>query len=352
MTLALVLTVAAALADEPTPRLAASPDPFPENACGALSALPDGDEPSPVLADRLRIQLPAGTARSELPNNLMAAAVADQSGSLLFIEEGSDRMGVVANETFQLAGSDFLAVSRNYLSDLPPEGAPWNVALLPQREGGVQTVVYWPHELIVQGDADVWALGALYALPDGGVAHVSFRLDTPTASHGPGCTGFALKLAASATPGARQLVRAPHTEDLVATPTHTLHVSLPADMIVLPQPGPDFQVYYVIPLTPLGGASPSLGIYVGAYPQELEPGNQPDVKGKLLGKKGVWTASEALAQDGSGVAMRLERRDELKHKKGEELLYVHVFMAAATQEDLDELREIAEGMTWKKVKKN
>lgn len=346
---AVLVVLAAALAEEPTPRLAATAAPFPDDACGALTALPQDPVPSPMLADRLRLTLPQGTARSDLPNNVMSASVADQSGSLYFVEDGQDRMGVVANETFQLAGQDFAGAARAYLADLPPEGAPWNLAPLPVASDSVQAMAYWPGQLIVDGDADVWALGVLYALPDGGVAHVSFRLDTATASHGLGCTGYALKLAATAVPGDRQLTRAPHEETLAATAAQSLHLTLPADMVVLPQPGPDFQVYYVLPLTALGAASPSLGVYVGPYPQDLEPTNLPDVKGRLLGKKGAWSASEALAPDGSGVALRLERRLEIKAKKDETPLYVHVFIAANSQPELDALRLVAEGMRWEKV---
>ncbi len=343
-----VAFLAAALAQEATPRIAAEPAPFPADACGGLTALPLGEQPSPLLADRMRILLPHAAAHADLPNNVMSATVAEQSGSLYFLEEGTDRMGVVVNETFQLAGEDFEGAVRSYLGDLPPEGAPWNLVPLPVADAGVQAMVYWPRELIIQGDADVWALGALFALPDGGVAHISFRLDTATASHGLGCTGFALRLASSVVAGDRQIVRAPHGEELVADGGRTLLVDLPADMVVLPQPGPDFQVWYLIPLTPLGTPSPSLGVYVGPYPQEMEPSTMPDVKGKFLGKRGVWTASSAPSPSGMGTSLRLERRLELAGKKGEEPVYVHVFMAADSQEELDRLRGVAEGLRWKK----
>jgi len=342
-----LLLIRSALAQDATPRLAETPEALPEAACGELDGLPGGAEPSIFLADRLRLTLPEGAAKADLPHDVMAADVSDQSGTLYFLEAGEDRMGVVANETFQLADADFLAQARTYLADLPAEGAPWNVAALPTADSGVRAVVYWPHQLVVEGDADVWALGALYALPDGGVAHLSFRLDTPTAARGLGCTGYAAKIAASAVHGDRVLTRAPRTELLDAAEA-TLKLDLPADMVLLPQPGPDFQVYYLVPLVPLGSSAPSVGIYIGGNPQELEPSNLPDVKGRLLGKKGAWSQSELVASDGSRT-LRLERRVQVKTRRGQPPLYVHVFMAADNQGDLDRLRAIAEGMAWKKA---
>lgn len=348
MPVALLALLAPALAQEATATLAATAEPIPASACGALSELPLGDAPSTLLADRLRLTLPTGAQHADLAAEAASAAVAEQTGSLWFLESGEDRMGVVANETFQLAGADLEAAARAYLADLPVEGAPWNVLTLPETEAGVRTVLYWPHALIMQGDADVWALGALYGMPDGGVVHVSFRLDTTTAGHGLGCTGLAAQIARSVTPGERRLTRAAHEEALPATADRVLKVALPDDMVVLPQPGPDFQVYYLVPLTPLGAPSPSLGVYVGSYPQELEPTNLPEVEGRLLGKKGAWSASKVPAELSGGLPLRLERRLEMKHKKGEAPIFVHVFIAAGTQEELDRLRAVAEAMRWKK----
>ena len=54
---AILVALAAALAQEPAPRLAATAAPFPDDACGTLSALPQDPAPSPMLADRLRLTL-------------------------------------------------------------------------------------------------------------------------------------------------------------------------------------------------------------------------------------------------------------------------------------------------------
>lgn len=346
------------------PRVAAVAAPLPASDCGALSGLALAEERSSFLSDRFRLTLPLAATHASVPNDIMAASVPEDTSSLYFIEQGEDRLGVVANETFQVVGEDFEAVVRRYLSDLPPDGAPWNIAPLPLADASMSAVAYWPSSLVVSGDSDVWALGVLYAMPDGGVAHVSFRLDTPTAAHGSGCTGFAAKLAASAGAGDRALNRAEHDETVAVSAHRSLTMHVPADVIVLPQPGPDFQVIYLIPLVPLDQPSPSLGVYIGAYPQDLEQPNLPDVPGRLLGEAGAWAASEATSMDGAWRALRLERRIEVspedgkkrKKKKGDaepppsSPLFVHVFMSATDQAQLDQLRGIAESMAWEKVK--
>lgn len=341
----------------PVSRVNAVAAPLPAADCGALSGLAPADRPSDFLSGRFRLSLPAEAVHANVPNDLMAAAVPEETSSLYFLEQGDDRMGVVANETFQLAGDDLEGAVRRYLSDLPEEGAPWNIAPLPLADPSLRAVAYWPSSLVIRGDSDVWALGVLYAMPDGGVAHVSFRMDTPTAAHGTGCTGYAAQLASSAIAGDRPLGRAARDETVAVTDGRSLIIHVPADAVLLPQPGPDFLVFYIIPLVPLDQPSPSLGIYVGAYPQDLEPSNLPDVPGELLGEKGAWLASDVAALDGSFHALRLERRLELSPKKKKKrkgdadpaptgTLYVHVFMSAADQAQLDALRAVAESLEW------
>lgn len=357
-------------ADPASPHMAAVATALPESSCGELSSLPMSETPSDMLAGRFTLTLPTTASHASVPNNIMAAPTPEVTSSLYFVEQGGDRLGVVVNETFQLAGADLEAEARRYLADLPPEGAPWNVAPLVVADPSVRAVAYWPANLMVRGDADVWALGVLYAMPDGDVAHVSFRLDATTAGHGLGCTGYAAKLAASARAGGRALNRAAHEELVQVGGARKIRVPVPADTVLLPQPGPDFDVFYLIPLVPLDQPSPSLGVYVGAWPQELEPSNLPDVPGSVLGDDGPWKASDVAASTVAARQLRLERRFELKAgevaastdkkarkaKKREQAevppapepppLYLHIFIAATTQAQLDALRLVAESMTW------
>ena len=353
---------AAPLTDAPA-RINAVAAPLPEADCGALSSMDLAATGSSFLSDRFQMTLPAGAEHASVPNDIMAAAVPEDTSSLYFLTQGEDRLGIVANETFQVVGPDFDAAVHRYLTDLPPDGAPWNIAPLPLADPAMKAIAYWPSTLVVSGDSDVWALGVLYGMPDGGVAHVSFRLDTLTAAHGSGCTGYAAKLASTAIHGDRALSRAARDERVAVSATRTLKVHVPADVVMLPQPGPDFQVIYLIPLVPLDQPSPSLGVYIGAYPQDLEASNLPDVPGTLLGEQGSWSASEAVSMDGAFRALRLERRIEVapegkkKKKKKKDAedptaspLYVHVFMSATDEAQLTALKAIAESLSWEKVK--
>lgn len=342
----IALLMTAALAQTP-PLFAPTADPLPEPSCGALSDLPLGDVTT-MLGDRLHLQLTPAATRAELPHDVMAAPVAEDNGALFFLESGTDRMGLVLNNTFQSAPKDMDAAARAYLSDLPAQGAPWNLAKLPVTGGQIQAWGYWPHQLIVDGDNDVWALGVLFITPDNTVLHASFRLDSTTATHGLGCTALAAKLVATATPGASLAPAAAPPLRMTVPDLGTLVLQPPANATVVPQPGPDFLVWYVVPRVDLNVSPASMGIYIGAYPQDLEATNLPPVKGRLLGKKGAWSAS--LIPDGLGGELhRLERRIELvKESKDQAPLYLHLFISAPDEAQLDSLRKSAESLSWEK----
>ena len=118
-----------------------------------------------------------------------------------------------------------------------------------------------------------------------------------------------------------------------------LVITAPEGFVATIQQGPDFAVYRLRKLSPLGQPPSSCGIYLGSNPDyqyrqtEAPPDKVTPLKGKLFGKKAerqTWSA-----------ANRATSETIVPYPKGNGMA-VHVFCSAGSPEEVTALRAVAE----------
>lgn len=291
-------------------------DDLPEGECGGFASLGES-EPLALLAGRLRVRAPRGTVDSPRPHSIMAAPHAAEMESRLFLDHQGARFVVFAVELFRTPTDDLVAAAR------ADAGDDYRVAPL-ELATPLRGAVAVPRELDLADDAVDVAI-AYVVTDDDLVQRVAFYV-TPDAAQDGGCRRLGLALARTLTAGVRRLPEGPGPRVLEGT----LGIDVPADHRLVVQEGPDFTVYRVLPVLPLGGGDGGLGIYVGHHPSFEPPPDATRTPGTLLGQRMEWLD---WSEDGA------LRRQALVPTGGH--AYAHIFLSADDRATFDRLAAIA-----------
>ena len=312
---------------------------------GTLAPLQPAAKALDLLAGRLTIRVPAGARTEARRASIMAAPAAAEDESRVVIDAGPERMVLMVNELFSLAGPKLEAAVKKESAGSPwgPKGTTYSVEKLALK--GLSAFALLPAALKVQGDAAL-ALAAYVSPPDGTVQLLRIYVNPRAARDPKGSLGLARRLLATVAAGPRKLQTAAGVRRLAAA-GREIQAKVPAGYHASAQAGPDFQVHQLRKLVPLGAVSPSLGIYLGAHPsyQHKQSGGSPKVterKGKLLGGSVSWH-EWAFAEPGAPKRFMLEAITEAGAN-----LRAHVFYGAEKPAELKELQSIAESLRFTK----
>lgn len=281
-----------------------------------------------LLDGRLSILVPADAALvANRPRNLMGPSEGDENRSEIRVENGGDRLRIVAAELFARRGTlrdDELAAAIGRLIDIPADAlvpfavspaAPLRmVAVAPDAPRALenQTTVF---SAIVE-DADGFLLFVGMSLDGDGVSLAQ-------------CAGFVHAIANSVAAGSRRLATDAGWRRLGEVAGNgPVEVELPAGWAVRAQAGPDFDVWYLTQVGQLGAASPAIGVYAGGHPS-FAPSGKPSRRGRVLGERIDW-------YEQGGATNGLARFGDLD--------VVHVWFDAASDDDAARFRAIVEGM--------
>jgi hypothetical protein len=309
---------ATTLPDEPL-TLPLSPEDYPAGSCGGFASLGESG-PIPLLAGRLRVRGPTGVANTPRGHSIMAAPPAAEMESRLLLEHEGARFVVLAEEILRAPTDDLVAAARAEV------GVGHDVAAL-DVEGPLRAAIAVPAELDLADDAVDVAI-VYTATEDDLVQRVAFYV-TPDAARTGGCQRLGMRLARTLTAGTRRLPDEPGPRVLEGT----LGIDLLPGHRLLVEPGPDFSVYRVSPVLPLGSGEGYLGIYVGGHPSLQPREGATRVPGRLLGRAIEWEESSEAG---------LRRRQALASLSGNG--HVHVFFGADDPAVFDRLREVAESL--------
>jgi hypothetical protein len=286
---------------------------------------------TPVLGGHLALRLPAGARIEEAGHSLMAAPAPEEELTLAVLRRGKVRLSLLATEADALAGPDLEAGVRAELKGDPAMTgatvAPLSVAP-PLR---AVTVVLPPAAR--KREQQTLVLAAYLAHPDGSVQRAAFFVNRAGARAAAAWAEVASRWVATFTAGPRRPPAAPGEHELGRDAV----VITPAGFAVRDQEGPDFTVYHLRRLVPLGAPREECGVYVGGFPsyqheqEEVAAVAVRKSPGKLAGQTVEWhtwaragltTAEAQVAMPGDGERM-------------------HVFCSAATAGALDQLRAMA-----------
>lgn len=259
---------------EENPTMYLSPNEYPAGPCGGFAELEPGN-PQSLIAGRLRVQVPGRSEDLPRPHNIMAAPPSASMESRLLLDHEGNRFVVFAVELFRTATDDLVAAASEDI------GEGYSVEALAV-EGPLRAVVAVPIELDLNDEA-VDVATVYTATTDGMVQRVGFFV-TPDAAESGGCRRLGLRSAQTLVQGERMLPDEPGPRVLEGT----VGLDLPTGHRLVVQEGPDFTVYRVHPLLPLGDQFGTLGVYMGHHPTFRPPTEATGVAGELLGESVEW----------------------------------------------------------------
>jgi hypothetical protein len=294
------------------------PEDYSEGECGGFASLGES-EPIALLAGRLFVRGPAGAADSPRPYDIMSAPPTADLESRIFLEHEGARLVIYAEEILREPTDDLVRAVRETV------GEDFTVAPL-EVDAPLRAAIAVPRDLDLEDEA-VDVAFAYTVTEDNLVQRVGFYV-TPDAAQDGGCERLALRLARSLAIGGRRLPDDPGPRVLEGS----LGIDLAARHRLIVEPGPDFAVYRVFPVLPLGPRQGGLGIYLGHHPSLRSRQGATRVPGEILGQTIAW---EESIDEGVTSRQAIARHGEAS---------VHVFLSADDPAVLAGLVRIAESL--------
>lgn len=291
---------------------------------------------TPLLGGRLTVALPAEARVAPRRRSIMAAEESDEEETRVILAPGAGdlaRFVMLARETFVTGTGDAPADARLWLRE---SGERARVEPIAAGEGlSVAAIV---PQTAARGDAPLLVLALLVERPDKTIAEVGFYILPEMAGERAKWDARARAVAGSLAAGQNALVATrDHRVDVGGG--RALALRSPEPFVLTRQPGPDFLVFRIRSLRPIGRPPSAIGVYVGGHPSYqfeqagIAPADVQKISGKLLGNDVEW--------------MRWTEEDvvmlEAMTRVGEHDV-VHVFLYAEPAR-LDALKAAAEGMT-------
>ncbi|MBI5491205.1 MAG: hypothetical protein HY905_27990 [Deltaproteobacteria bacterium] len=319
----------------------------PPARCGGMTAKPLAEVALPLLDGRLEVHPLDGAQLEGAAASVMGAPEPSPIETRVFLEADGEKLVLMAWELFRTAGDRFdLGVHRDVATWRTPPGVLSCVEPLTVADDRLQAYAVVPSA--IHGDGDAMTTLSVFVLhPDGLVQFLRFYVNPPLVPGGAACIAAARRVAASLAAGARQLERAGGKRRLDAyAPTRELELELPADYVLTPEPGPDFVVYQVEPIVPLGAPSGRFGVYLGDHPQQPAEGwsgPADRVQGPLLGERVEWVSWDIPATEEGPEQHRTEALMPLASFPGMGG-FLHAFAWAEDSALLVELRAVLRTM--------
>jgi hypothetical protein len=304
----------------------------PEATCAGLSALELDQAPMSLLGERLRIRMPTGAVpRADDPARGPQPPVILES--VLTLDAGEGRaLNVMAMELLRRSEGGLRDEVQRFLRESGQEA---EVDALEGLAPGLEGVFVPATEAGFARNGDV--ARAIVHGEDGVLMNVVFSVSRGMVGFEDSapCTALARRLAETLTPGARRL-------ELDGGPVsfpHGLVFDLPPSYVGVHYAGPDFEVRYFFPLSPLGSPQAQLGVYVGRDPAS----HVADVleirrmEGTLLERPVEW-----LFWTSADHGERMHHREAMVELEGAEGEWAHVFLTAPDEETERALSAIVE----------
>lgn len=277
-----------------------------------------------LLAGHLTIALPEGMKLEPRTVEIMSAPRPSDDENRAVLDVGKARLVMMVSERYETAPADPKAAIQAELAKGFPH-ATLEALPLPKPLRGFGASISLPEVKEANLVYMAWLLNA-----DQSVQMVGFFVNPEGAKHGAAWSALAKTITASARAGTRRLALKGGARDL-----GRLRITLPDGWTTRTQPGPDFVVYHLTRVAPLGSHAPRCGIYVGGYPSfqyrqaGIDPAQTHPLAGTLLGQATEW------------VEWTKGRRAATEAITGPDGQKVHVFCFAHDKAELPALRRMA-----------
>ena len=285
MRLALLLLVACGSPAKPAPLTSTGPRPLANLAaltgaapsCGGFHARTR--DTLDVVEGRLRVLAPHGSADVPKSYDIMSAPEPTSHESRVILEDDhGGKLVVYVYELWQSAPDDFAAKATPYFAHVA-SGTPLDVGRI-DADPALAVIGAVPKTPDTNSEA-VLLLATLVRTPDGSLLAVEYYVNPQAMTDAAGCEGLAIELARGMAPGKRALDSKGGTKTIGG-----YDVDVPPGFVVTHKPGPDFDVFFVRKLVPLGDYPGHLLVYEGDYANtDVPSGDGAPVSrtGKLAG---------------------------------------------------------------------
>jgi hypothetical protein len=281
----------------------------PAGACGPFEALGE-TAVYPALGGRLRLSLPVDAVAETDPDPAPRQ-------TRFLVQRGESKLIVMVFETYG-AATDGLAeiVAEN-------EASQGTVARVKLASGLAGAIVEPTERAGPKGG--VLVSSGYFNGPDGTVANVAVLASEDVAPTTAACQAMARQILTSVAPGDVHL-------DLAAGDRTVggYQISLPDNYVLANEPGPDFDLWRVFPVTAMDQPTPQLGLYFGRAPAFQPVGTE--APGELLGEPITWFTNEQAGWTNVGALLAASDDGDM----------VHVFVSAPTAAGAKALVRVAE----------
>jgi hypothetical protein len=297
-------------------------------AQGKLGQLELTDQPLELLNGRLTIRMPADARVEARRENIMSAAESADEESRIVLDVGEERLVVMAYELFKTASKYFEKQVKKMVGTWAMDGA-----TIEARKG--RGYLISPEKLDLAKTA-VLVLCVVINNEYSLVQLVEFFVNPKAGADASGCVRLCRSIAATIATGGKML-------EFKGGPRKigTFTAVVPDGYVLTAQPGPDFAVYRLHKVVPLGAPSSQFGVYIGDFPSyhhEHENVKLTKLKGQLLGADvewHVWSAEKVVHHE---VIVPFT-------SEGGRML--HIFLSSSSAPDITEMHVIAESLKHK-----
>jgi hypothetical protein len=304
---------------------------------GGLASVALEATPSPALGGRLLVALPRTAEDIPRAESIMAAEASPENEDRFVADFGKLRVVVLVRDTFALApatpGEFAMAALQQARADGLDTGAPAAIEPL-DLPAPLRAVKLVPSRLHCR-EGGCLAGAAFVAGADRLCEVVAIFVSPNAAKDAAGARALADAILGSVRSGGRAADLQGHKRQLgVLFHDEKLFAEVPASSMLSADTGPDFSVYRVWLLEPLGVPRSSIGIYVGSAASFQAGKRKPFRVSTVLGREAAWYAD--TAQDGLTLEETLVKLAEPG--------MLHVFLTGSS-ERLPGLRAIADSLS-------
>lgn len=297
---------------------------FQPGACGGYESRALVTAPAKLLGGRLTIRAVEGLESNPRPYDIMSAPEADESESRLFLASGDSQLVVFVEELFTRAGPhplEDIVASDRYAKDA-------NIGRLDL--DGLSAIAVLPKKMVPDHEKAV-ALRLYVVTVDDLLVRVTFAVTPDVVPASSGCAHLARSMAKTIASGGRKVDLRGGVRKLDGGVT----ISLPENVALVAQQGPDFVVYHAYVVTTLDAADGTFNVYFGGYPSR--PQGAETSEGTLLGESVTWV-EETIRSGARG-------RQALVAVPGSDGLFMHVFYGAKSPAVLDAFAAMSASLT-------
>jgi len=262
--------------------------------CGGFEKLTPG-APLALLGGQLNFAALPGFAAQESHSDLLAASASNSSETKLTLTAGAKKLSLHARQLYRKAPEGLVSA----LQKVAGKGA----AVESYNPQGLSGALVTPSALEDHGN-DAWlVLSAYTQSPDGLIQQVDFLANKAAlgGGSGKGCTALAKKLAEGLSLGPNKVDLSGGRRKFAG---HA--IKIPADVVMVPERGPDFSVYHFLPVLPFDAPGGEALIYIGGFPEPLPPSGEA-VRGAAFGAVRVWRENVTEKQE-NGANVRIYTR--------------------------------------------